>query len=56
MTSIAVQFRHATLHLQKPENKSKLDENPGYVLNRWKLYGYSKQATLGECTAPMPEA
>ena len=50
------QFRHATLHLSKPAVKPKLDDKPAYVLNRGKLYGYSKQGTIGDCLMPMPES
>jgi hypothetical protein len=56
MATIRDQYRHATLHLQSPEVKPRLDDNAAFILNRWKLYGYSKQATIGDCHMPMPEA
>jgi len=50
------QFRHASLHLQAPEMKPRLDDSPVYLFVRWKLYGYNKQATQGDCKMPMPDA
>jgi len=43
-------FRHAVLHMQSSEQKSKTIADDA----KWKLYGYSKQANDGDCRLPCP--
>ena len=51
--NIKERYRDASIHVQKNLNKS--EGKAALEINRWKLYGYHKQVSEGDCTHSLPD-